>query len=290
VSRTIKYIVIGFLALVATGALIVYLFRKKIASRYIPEVSQVGIVRVALKNDTSYLNFNLALANKTFLKIEVDTITYTIALFNKTYLEHQRFIGLILPGSGKDTLLIDIKIPYVDILKNLNSERKKGDSTSYSIQLYLQYKTIFGRSEIAINKDAKLKIPRVPELEVINIEWNRVRFKSIMADVSIKLTNYSDITLTIKDLNYSIDVFNEGKLTGIYKDPIVIKPKGVTLANFPIELAPNRIVKTIFDVITNRDIYPYTLTLNATLKSNDLPKEDSIQIELVKNGQMELRK
>lgn len=289
IKNKINYIIFFILitGIIISG--IIFIFRTEVLSHYIPAVEQIGDVHVKVEKDTCYISSELSVRNKSFLRIGVDTIKYKVALFNKTYLQSQKFIGMILPGYGKDTVGFSLKIPYKRIIDDLKTERKNGDSTSYSINIFLQYSTPFTKEEIPINKSAKIKIPQPPEIEVVEIKYKKVRMKSILADAKIKIINYSGVTLSIKDLNYCMTILKQGNLAGRYKEPIYIKPNGTSYIHFPLEININNIGRTIFDVLINKDNYDYELTLNAILESPD-PSKESFHIDLVKSGTMELKK
>ncbi len=287
-NRIRNIILILFVILIIAGT-VIFIFRKKIVAHFIPNVEQIGEIYIKVKNDTTYIRSKLAVKNKSFLKIEIDSIKYKVSLFEKEYLKNQKFIGLVLHKYGMDTIDFSLKIPYKTILKDLSVERKKGDSASYSINISLQYSTVFGKVEIPINKSAKIKIPQPPEISIVDIKYNKVRFKSILANAKIKVINFSDVTLSIKDISYSISILKQGNLKGSIKEPINIKPNGSTFINLPIDISLKNIGKTVFDVIINKDKYNYTLTLNAILESS-YPFKESFHIDLTKNGQMELKK
>ena len=226
--------------------------------------------------------------NKSFLKIKIDTFTYTVSLFNKTYLQSHKFIGMVLHGYKTDTINFLLKIPYADILKDLSAQRKKGDSAGYSINISLLYSTVFGKAEIPFNKSAKLKLPQPPELELVEVKYTKFRLKSIVADAKIKITNYSNVTLSIKEMKYSLNILKAGNLEGNFSEPTTIKPRGITFVDIPIAINVINMGKTIFEVIINRDTYTYTLILNATLETAGKLKR-SVNIALSKNGNMELK-
>lgn len=286
-----KIILIGvfilFLAIILCG--VAFIFRAEIIARYIPAVEQIGVIDIKVKNDTSYISSKLTVKNKTFLKIQIDTIKYKVSLFDKVYLESQKYIGMLLHGYRTDTLDFSLKIPYATIVKDLKAERKKGDSASYSINISLQYSTILGKAEMPISKSAKIKIPQPPELEVVEIKYKKIRMKSIFAEVKIKIINYSAVTLSIKEMRYSMNILKQGNLKGNYNEPFEIKPKATTFINLPIEINPTNLGKTIFEIIINKDTYDYTLSMNAILESSNGFKE-SFNIDLTKNGKMELKK
>ncbi len=287
-SKIKKISIILFTLLIFTGAL-VFIFRKKIIEHIIPEVIQAGEIHIKIINDTSFINTRLIIKNKTFLKINIDTIKYQVSLFNKTYMQSQKFLGIVLPGYGNDSIDLDLKIPYAIILKEIKSQRKTEDSANYSINVSLQYSTSFWKSEMPINKSGKIKIPEPPEIKIEDIKWKKIRAKSILADVKIKIINHTNITLLMEDVNYSLNISNRGKLKGNYKNPTKIKPKGVTYITIPITIHTKNIGKTVFDVIINRDKYDYSLTLKATVKSTN-PQQKYFSLDITKSGKMELRK
>lgn len=274
-------------AIIAGG--VIFIFRTQIIARFIPDVEQIGDIHIKVKNDTSYVSSKLIVKNKSFLKIEIDTLKYKIFLFNKAYLQSTKFIGAVLKGHGNDTLDFSIKIPHTLILKDLRAERKKGDSTSYTINISLQYSTVFGKVEIPINKSARLKIPQPPELEIVEIKWSKIRMRSIHAIAKIKIINYSPVILAVKDMSYSMKILKQGELKGNYKEKINIKPNGATFINLPIEINVHNIGKTIWEILVKKDNYDYELTLNALLESTD-PIKESFHLDLIRTGKVELKK
>jgi len=288
-KNKIKRISIFIVLLILISGGVFFIFRTQVIAHFIPNVEQIGDIHIQIKNDTSYISSKLIVKNKSFIKIEIDTIKYKIELFHKTYLQNQKFIGVVLQEHGKDTLDFSLKIPYASILKELKAQRNKGDSTDYSVTISLQYSTVFGKVEIPINKSAKLKIPQPPELGVMEVKYEKVRIKSILAAAKIKIVNHSAIALLIKQIYFSMDILKQGNLKGDFKENITIKPNGATFINIPIKININNLGKTIFEILINKDNYDYTLTVNAILESADSSKQ-SFHIDLTKSGKMELKK
>jgi LEA14-like dessication related protein len=267
----------------------IFIFRKQLKARYLPIVEQIGEISIRVKDDTSYISSKLTVKNRSFLKIEIDTMKYKVSLFNKVYLQDIKCIGMVLTSNDIDTLDLAIKIPLKEILKDIKAERKLGDSASYSINIFLQYSTIFGKAEIPINRTAKIRIPQPPDIEVVELSSRRIRRKTIRAIAKIKITNYSVVDLTIKEMKYSMKILDHGDLKGKFGKAIKIKPKAATYVSIPIEINVKNIGKTFFQVLMNKDKYDYVLTLNGILESTD-PFKESFLIDLTKNGKMELKK
>lgn len=283
--KVLLYIFIVLIVLAGTA----YFFREKIVVYFVPAVDQTGDIHIEVKNDTAYISSKLAIRNKSMFKIVIDTLKYRISLEDKTYLKNNKYVGVRLAAYASDTLDFSVKIPYKAILDDLKILRQRGDSASYSINIYLQYSTIFGKAEIPIKKKAKLKIPQPPELDVVNIEYKKVHFKYILANATIRVMNYNDVSLTIKSIDYDMEISKQGNLKGSYGKEIEIKPKGETYVNLPIEINVNNMGKTFFDIVRNKDNYYYTLSIKTVIESADSTKR-AFNIDITKDGRMELKK
>lgn len=284
-----KLIAIVIITGVVLAALFLYSFRKKIMSHFVPTIEQISDISVIIKNDTAIISSKLIVKNNSFIQIEIDTLKYKLTMFNKTYFQNTRFIGSTLKRYGTDTIILSIKEPYITLLKDLKAERKKVDSASYTINISINYSTALTKSEFPINKSAKLKIPHPPEIEIVDIEYTKIRWKSIEANAKIKIVNNSDVSLTVKNMNYSMTVAEQGHLNGSYKETIIIKPNETNFVNIPIIINLHNIGKTVFDVLMNRDQYSYTLKLDGILESTD-PIKKSFTLDVTKSGVMELKK
>lgn len=277
-----------FLLIGIAGGLI-YAFRSKLIAKIVPEVEQIGDIYIELRDDTCFVKSRIVVRNKTFLKIEIDTIKYKILLFNKTFMENKKSLGILLPGNGTDTIDFLVQFPYVTLLKDLKSERKKDDSASYTINISLQYSTVFGKAEMPLNRSAKVKIPQPPEIEIVEIKRKKFRLKKILADVKIKIINHSPVTISINEMDYYMKIVNQGSVKGKFGRVIQIKPNETSYVQLPITIIPKHIGKTGIDVLKNKDNYNYLFELNAILESTD-PLKKTFHINLIKEGVLELVK
>lgn len=282
-------VAIFILAILLVVIGVFFIFHKKIIAHFIPVVEQVGDIYLEIKDDTTYVNSKLVVQNRSFLKIEIDSIKYKISLFEKIRIQSEKFLGLSLPKYGSDSIDFAFKIPHVAILKDIKTERTKKDSAGYSVIVSLHYTTIFGSSEIPINLSGKLKIPQPPDIKIVELKWTKVRRKSLLANVKIQITNFNNLALSVKDLNYSMNIVERGNIKGKYEKSIHIKPLGTTTITFPIEIKTDHIGKTILDILLNKDQYKYTFQLNAKMESAE-PNKITFNLDLFQKGKIELKK
>ncbi len=283
-----KPIVLSILIATIIAVGITYIFKSKITSGFIPDIEQSGPIFIKIIKDTAYVKSKLLLKNNTLLNIKIDSVHYKISIYNKTHLQNEQFLGIDLPPHGEDSIDLSIKVPYLTILNDFKNERKKSDSLTYSINVFLKYSTVFGKKEKLVNKQIKIKIPHPPEFIVEDIKYKKVHLKNILAVARIKIINPNNIKLSIKEIHYSINILKQGNVKGSFDNRITIMPSGSTYIDLPFEININNFGRTLFEILINKDNYDYTLTLNAILKT-DKTKE-FIHLDIMKTGKMELKK
>src|SRR5260221_557088 len=96
-------------------------------------------------------------------------------------------------------------------------------------------------------------IPEIKQVDTVNIEVNyeKVRIKHILAKAKVKVSNYNDMKLTINKINYRFNVLNHGTMEGQYSEPIFIKPNSESVFDLPIEIKWEHFGKTAIDVLND---------------------------------------
>lgn len=288
-KKALKYINIALLTLLLALFAAAYFARKKIIKKYIPQIEQSGVVLIKVKNDTSFVSTKLIVSNKAFFDIKIDTIKYKIIVFGTECLKSEEMLGLDLPAHGSDSINFSVAIPHKKIIKSIKAERKKGDSTSYLVDVDLQYSTKLWKSEMPIVKLGDFKLPTPPEIKIESIKWKKIRLHTVFLNLKVKIINHSPIAISIKNINYNLDVFNRGSIDGNYSKPINIKSREVTIIDIPLEIKIENIGKILLEVLKDKDQYNYKLILNAKLESTE-PTTQTFMLDLVNTGKLELQK
>lgn len=285
----IKKTLLLFILVTLVLGSVLYFYRVQLLKHYIPKVHKIGNVKMSIINDTTFVTAQIAIENNIFLQINIDTIKYTVSLFDKVYIKDETFVGLVLHGNESDTMDFLLKIPHTVIMKDLKNERKRADSASYSIDVSIKYSSIFGDSEFPFAKSSKLKIPQAPEIEVVDIKYEKIRLKSLLAFIKIKITNHSPFTLILNNIRYYIDIPEMGNLKGNYNKDLEIKPKGTSYVTLDVKMEIKNMLKTAFQILFDKDNYSYTLKMKANLESVH-PFQETFEVDLANHGQMELKK
>jgi LEA14-like dessication related protein len=277
------------LLLIIAGFILIKFYPKKLIWLVVPEVERIGDININLADDWAHLSSQLTVVNKSFFTITIDSIRYSLKLMDQEYIHHEKYLGLSLKPSASDTVNFSIDIPLEELIRDLKEERKSGDSMNYAVNLSLVYSTLFGNAKLPLNKTAKIKIPRPPDLELTGIKYHKLHLDHFDADISLNIINYNNIEMTISDLKYLIRIHDAAEVSGIYKEPVHIKALSESGVILPIRVEMKNVGAAFLKIIANNDKYKYTLKANGNV---DLlsPKQETFHVNLMKEGVMELKK
>jgi len=276
----------GAIALVAW----LYFFPEKALAYVVPHVKQLNNVRIEVKDDFANVYTKLVARNRSFLTLSIDSLKYTIVLSDKITFENEKYVGVTLSGYEQDTLDFPItKIPYRDIFRNFRSQLKESDSTNYEFDLKILYSTFFGSVELPIYKSANFKIPRPPELRVMDVNYSKISLKQMIADVKVKVINHGDFSVIVSNMKYSLYVSEYGRAKGKYPGKVKLTPRGAVLLNLPATIDLQNLGKTLLGVIRKNKQYDYSVVIDARVESPEV-QEPPCQVRLVKSGKIKLNK
>jgi len=281
-------LLIFILLILLVGGFLFYKNRVAIISKLVPSLEH-DTIKVVIENDTAYINTIFYATNKTFLPITIDSIKYVIGMSNRVYMRDEKFLGIHTEGYGKDTFAFSLEIPVVAMITDMRALRKKTENANYSVFVAVQYSTFFGRIDIPINKSSKFKLPTPPELEIVEVKYDKIRLKKMDALARVKITNFNEISLTIQSIKYEIIIPHFGSAKGEQMDSIVINPRSEVIIDLPAEIKWKHLGELIKDVITNEDTYEYELYCEAVILTPN-PGQKPIILNLIKFGEMELKK
>ena len=286
-KKRYKFLIVLLLLLV--GVYFLYRNRVAIVSSFAVPHLEHDTIHVQIMDDTTYMHTEFYATNKSFLPLTIDNISYKIVLNGHVYLQEEKWLGIDLEAYSNDEFPFSLKIPTAAILKDLKETRKDTVNANYSIFATVQYSTFFGPIIIPISKAGAFKPPTPPELKVMSVKYTKLKFDNMPIVVTVRLINHGNLSTTLKELTYHLEVPNHGSVDGVYPGPIEILPKSEMFVDLRAEVQWKNLGGILIDVIRDEDHYAYVLDCTGEIVGEDTLQKP-ILIELNKTGTMELKK
>lgn len=265
-----------------------FLNPKKALNIIIPEFSEVENIHVTLIGDTAHIDVDLRMQNKSFFKLNIDSLIYYVNFDSATLLAKSQYLNIELQPSQTDTLKLPLALPFKRLMKKIKSLQGE-DSTNIKIDVRMVYATIFGHTSLPYTKTIRIAVPHPPKFEIEKIEYVSRDKKTIQLLAHVTMHNYGNIDLNVSDIKYNMVVKDVFKAEGGEKRNISIKPKSNISVKLPISVEFESYLKTLGLIITNNDKVNYHLTVTGMLQ-NDKVGDKKTPIQIEKDGILELKK
>lgn len=284
-KKTIKWLLL-ILALALSG-LAAYLFAnpKKALQVVIPDLNKVEHIQVNFMQDTARINARLDIENKGIFKLDIDSLEYRVRLDTATLLSAQRYIGIKLASSQKDTIDLLVSLPYKRLRREIKGKQGQ-DSVNVSVDLKLVYSTLFGRAVLHYPKTMRIEVPRPPEFEIEKVDYLHREKKNGYFMVHLRMHNHGKLRLNVSGLRYSFEAPELFSAHGMLKKEVQIEPLSRISVPLPVKVEFKNIIKLLGRFVGKRET-DYSLKVTGLVRAK--PGEKQVPVEMERRGRVELR-
>jgi LEA14-like dessication related protein len=287
-KKSIKITLFLILLLALAGGAYFFLNPKKALNIIVPEIDQVENIFVRFVGDTAKIELDLRMENKSFFKLNIDSLIYYVNFDSATLLAKAQLLNIELKRGQTDTVRLFLDLPYKHLLKKIQSVQDR-DSVDIRIDVRVVYATFFGQTTLPYTKKMRIEVPHPPKIEFERMEFVTREGKNLFFMAHVKLLNYSKISLNVSEISYRIVVKDLLTASGKENKEIRVKPATVYSLALPIKVELKNIFKTLGLIVTDNDKVKYHLVLKAMVQ-NDKVGSKKTPIEIEKDGIMELKK
>ncbi len=282
-----RILLIVFLVIIAALS-ILYFQRKKIVGKYVPEVTKFYSADLTWKNDSLIGVVAMGIKNKSTSLISIDSINAGIRLDTLTVLNLDQKVDIRLDALESDTLFLNVGLPVKRFMHFVGSLEHQ-DSVEMFYTLDILYSTKVGSIHLPIKDSMNIVAPRRVQAELVKFEYEKYHEKSIYGNLLVYIYNPGRLNLAIEDIHYTVNTNGDISTEGTYTKEVKLEPGSENIFSIPVEIKVDKPLKTLVNVISDKDTYLYSVTLNGTLKTEaDIFNDCSITLH--KTGSFEILK
>lgn len=290
--KKITGIIAIFLLFLSLCFIYFYYNPKKALLFILPDLNDIDLVRIKVKNDTAYVQSHLILENKSFYTITIDTVFLQLKLHEVQFVKTLMPLHLRQAAHQVDTVNVPLRLPIKKIRHTIASLQGQ-DSTDAEIKAFIVYNTFLGSVKVPVEKQVRVRVPTPPKIKIDRVERSSFHLKDKTIDVNIfaEIINRGKmIDLRIHRLHYAI-CLGDSLVTssGVIDKSISIKPGHTTPVELPITLHINKPVKVLEKYIT-KDETEYTVKITAEVDEHKFAKDDNVPLIVEAKGKTILAK
>jgi LEA14-like dessication related protein len=277
-----KKIIIPVILLFILGAIIYVIFKfknsdKQVADYVVPELKLAQMQVTNLTAEKVDLEMNLLIDNPAPVGFSLDSLFYTVMIEGNEVARTTYPDSLRLEARDSTTVELPLTLYHdklADVLASL--EQQGRDSVMYTLNA-----TIFSDMALIPKDKLNFKIQkrwplfRILEAKVTDINLDDFGLKGGTVQLEAAVTNNNAFPIQFSDLNYRVQLDNNGWMEGSKPGLVSIPAKGSTTLTIPVEIGLKQMGKNALDLLRKGSDIHYDFRMNSNLASNAHVLQDS---------------
>jgi LEA14-like dessication related protein len=281
-------ILIAVLVLLIAGGLFIVTYYPKYAQNLlIPDIEQIEALDIRVGEDSLYTTLTLRMQNKGVFKMNLDSILYKINFDTMRVLSKVQDLNIVLKPGDADTFKLPVAIPFKKLVGRIKQLQAR-DSADIKTEVEIMYNTKFGNAVIPHEKTSRIAMPRPPDFELEKVHYEGRDKKVLNLVATVKFVNKGNLNLMVTDLAYRIVVRDHLEAKGLLDKTVNIIPHTTKVEELPVKVKLDHPLKTLFAVLTDKDLLPYSLVIEGIVSSGKVMHNTKVTV--TKKGMLELKK
>ncbi len=218
--------------------------------------------------------FKVQLRNHAPLNLQINSLRYVARVDGRPLAQGHKARPLVVQGNTLSAL----SLPLVLNLPQLKQAAKTAQRDCVTVQLHtVLYADLpgVGPTEIPVDVRQRVYIPKLPKIEVADVDVTHLGLKKGTAVVTLRVTNYEAIPFTVKQVNYRFQMEDDLDVKGQETKNVTFKKKGTELMPIHVSFQPKKMPKVLFKSIFKPKNTDYKLTDSATVAAGSASARDS---------------
>jgi LEA14-like dessication related protein len=218
--------------------------------------------------------FMVRLRNHSPIELSIDSLRYVARVEGKQLAQGHKNTPLVVKRNATSNL----ELPLLLNLPQLARAAKTAQRDCVTVQLHtILYANLpgVGPKEIPVDVRKRVYIPKLPKIEVANVDITKLGLKKGEAVVTLRVTNYEPIPFTVKQVSYRFQVEDDLDVKGLETKDVTFKKKGTELMPIHVKFQPKSMPKVLFKTIFKPKKTDFTLTGTATVAAGPASAHDA---------------
>jgi LEA14-like dessication related protein len=268
--RTTLLVLLGLLLL---GGGITYLATDH-GKALLPTLEQPNLSIRNITRERITGQFVVRLRNHSPIELAIDSLSYVARVEGKQLAQGHKSHPLVLKRNATSSL----NLPLVLSLPKLTHQAKTAQRDCVTVQLHtILYADLpgLGPTKIPVDVRQRVYIPKLPKIEVADVDITKLGLRKGEAVVTLRVTNYEPIPFTVKQVTYRFQVADDMDVKGLENRNISFKKKGIELMPIHVKFQPKSMPKVLLKTIFKPKKTDYLLTGTATVAAGPASAHDA---------------
>lgn len=212
------------------------------------------------------------------ITLRIDSLRYQTRVDGTLLIQGAKDQPLVLKGDSLSRLSLPVAMDLSKVKDKLETSQQDCVDVQLTMDLYTKL-PIAGTKKIPVTVTKRVYVPKLPKVELADVDVTDLGLKNGEAIVRFKITNYNPFPVTIKQVNYRFRVGGDDMdIRGTETKDVTFRKRGTEEMPVHIQFQPKAVPKVAFKTLFKAKKTPYTLTGSVVVAAGKHnPKDMSVK-------------
>lgn len=247
---------------------------RDIAQAVLPTLEQPTLTIGNITREKIDARFAARLRNHTPLDLQIDSLRYETLLDGRQLAHGHKSRPLVVQGNQVNSLTLPLTLNLPQLRHAAKTAQRDCVTVQLRTILYADLPGV-GPQEIPVAVSKRVYIPKLPKIEVADVDITRLGLRKGEATVTLRVTNFESIPFTVKKVNYRFRVEDDLDVQGQETKDVTFQKQGTETMPIHVSFQPKSMPKVLWKTLFKAKKTDYQLTGSATVAAGPASARDA---------------
>jgi LEA14-like dessication related protein len=247
---------------------------REVAKAVLPTLEQPTLNISNITREKIQAQFAVKLHNQAPIDLKIDSLRYRTSIDGKQIAQGHKDQPLVVKGNATSALSLPITLNLPELKQEIKTAQRDCVTVQLHTVLYADLPGL-GPKEIPVDVRKRVYIPKLPKIEVADVDVTKLGLKKGEAIVKLRVTNFESIPFTVKQVNYRFQIEDDLDVKGQETKDVTFKKKGTEIMPIHVSFQPKSMPKVLFKTLFKAKKTDYKLTGSATVAAGPASAKDA---------------
>lgn len=212
--------------------------------------------------------------NNAPVKLKIDSLRYETLVDGARLAQGRKDQPLVVEKNATNRLELPIALNLPELKQKAKTTQQDCVTVQIRTVLYANLPAV-GPKDIPVEVSKRVYLPKLPKIEVADVDVTKLGLKNGQAVVKLRVINYESLPFTLKQVNYRFQVEDDLDVKGRETKDVTFNKKGTEIIPINVKFEPKDMPKVLFKSLFKAERTNYNLTGTATVAVGPADAEDA---------------
>ncbi|HEX8506203.1 MAG TPA: LEA type 2 family protein [Hymenobacter sp.] len=239
-----------------------------------PTMGQASLNVSNITRDKIQGQMVVQMTNNAPVTLKIDSLRYETFVDGARLAQGRKDSPLVVEKNASNRLELPLTLNMANLKRKAETAQQDCVTVRMRTVLYADLPAV-GPKEIPVEVSKRVYIPKLPKIEVADVDVTKLGLQKGEAIVNLRVINYESIPFTLKQVNYRFQIEDDLDVKGQETKDVTFKKKGTEIMPVRVKFEPKSMPKVLFKSLFKAKKTDYKLTGTATVAVGPADAKDA---------------